>query len=39
MLPARVVGMLPTARVERVQLYRARSASKGIVLATPSLTF
>ena len=30
----RVVGMLSAARVERAQLYRARSASTGIVPAT-----
>ena len=33
-----VAGMIPTARVERAHSYRARSASKGIVPATPSLT-
>src|ERR1044072_7973411 len=33
-----VAGMIPTARVERAQLYCARSASKGTVLATPSVT-
>jgi hypothetical protein len=34
MLSARVVGKLSAARVERAQLYRARSASTGIVPAT-----
>ena len=33
-----VAGMIPTARVERAHSDRARSVSKGIVPATPSLT-
>ena len=31
--------MIPTAHVERAHSYRARSASKGIVPATPFLFF
>ena len=31
----RVTGMIPAARIERAQFHPARSASKGIVSATP----
>ena len=34
-----VGGMIPTARIERAQFHRARSASKGIVPATPAPFF